>query len=354
MIWPFQKTPQTFLGIDIGTSAIRVVELSKHGEQAKLENYGQLSIPIHSPLYFGKMYKGKLLFSTKRLAEMLKEVLAKSRIKSQEAFFAIPDFSTLFATFELPPMKREEIPEAVRFEARKRVPLPITEVTIDWLVIEGGLTEREKENVRVLLVVVPNRIIDRYIEIAELCGLKLGGMEAEVFSLQRALAQYESGVLCLIDIGMQSTTCNLIDNHILRSSHSFNIAGADFTERVSGGLGFEYEKAEAVKANQGILPGEYDLKTILLPILNSMLTEIKEMAGAFYSQSGKEVEKYIVAGSTAAMPGLQEYFEESLGRPVSAGFPFKGMVYPSILEERLKVIGPGFSIASGVALKGLQ
>lgn len=354
MIWPSKKEKETSVGIDIGTSAVRIVEVSRHGEQAKLENYGELSIPLDLPLYFGQTHRGRLLFSSKRLAEMISERRQKAGIEKRSAFFSIPDFSTLLTTFELPPMKLEEVSKAVQFEARNRVPLPISEVTLDWMVMEGGLTERSKEPVKIMLVVVPNRVIEKYTEIAQLCGLELKGMEVEVFSLQRSLIKDDKKTVALIDIGAQSTTCNIVDRGVLKRSRSFSIAGTNLTERISEAFEIEYQKAETIKENQGLKEGNYNLSEILIPVLDLILTEIKESSDDFYHESGRQVEKYQVAGGTAALPGLEEYFTESLKKEVEVGFPFKGMVYPSILKKELKRIGPAFVVATGVALKGIR
>jgi len=352
-IWPFGKQKRGALGIDIGTSAIRVVELSRHGDQERLENYAQLSLPLRAPRYFGQSRKGKLLFSTSNLAEMLARLLAEAKIESNNACFSIPDFSTLFTTFSLPSMKKEEVPQAVRFEARQRVPLPISEVTLDWLRIGGDYAPRSKEQIEILMVVVPNRIIDRYTRIAELCNLSLAGVEAEVFALQRALLRGQRDTVGLIDIGAQSTTISVIDDASLKISHSFDIAGNDLTQRVVDGFDLSYKEAKVIKENQGLLGGEIDIRSVLFPVLDSMLLEIKRTGDRFYNQRGKEIKKYIIAGATASLPGLDQYFSNELEAEVEIAFPFRDMVYPPLLEEELKKIGPAFSIATGMAVKGL-
>ncbi len=354
MIWPFTSQTKNYLGIDIGTSAVRVVELSKYGEQEKLENYSHLATPFYRSTPLRTVRKGSLVFESKRLAEMVTTTLSQARIESKKAVFSIPDFSTLFTTLTLPPMAEEEIAQAVRFEARRHVPLPLSEVTLDWLISKGVPSVERRDELEVLLVVVPNRIIDQYMEVSELCGLEMLALEAEVFSLQRALIRGKKETACLIDIGAQSTTCNIVDKGVLRISHSFDVAGNDLTERIVQAFNVDYKAAEILKHNQGLFGGEQDIAEILRPLLGVMIDEIKKIVDIFYEKEGKEVQSYIISGGSGSLPGLKEYFTASLRGNISVGFPFKNMVYPPIIEKKLKEISPGFSIAVGAALKSLE
>lgn len=350
-IWPFSAGGRSVLGIDIGSSAIRVVELSKHGDQEKLQNYGRLTLPMREPRYFGEAKKGELAFSTKQIAAMLLKLIEETKVKGTSASFSIPDFSSLFTTFELPPMKREEAAEAVRFEARQRVPLPISEVTLDWLKIGGDYAPRGKGGVEILLVVVPNRVIDRYTRIADLCGLDLYGIEAEVFGLQRSLLRNGRGVICMVDIGAQSTTANIVDEGVLKLSHSFDVAGNSLTARVKDVFKVSYREAEVVKANRGLM--DERLEKVLPPLLGKITSEVEKAGDRFYNKKGKEVEKYIFAGATASLPGFKDFLLDRFEVEVDIAFPFEGMVYPPILENEVRKIGPGFSIATGMAIKSL-
>lgn len=353
MIWPFKRRPKNVLGIDIGTSAIRVVELEKHGEQEKLANYGFVSL---SPFYEKKAQqprKDTLLLSSRKIAEILSAILRTARVGTQRAIFSIPDFSTFFTSFTLPPMSPEEIPQAVEFEARRHVPLPLSEVTLNWMVTKGSISERKAGGLEILLVVVPNTTIEQYTRIAELCRIDLLHMEAEVFGLLRALMRHNQQTVALIDIGAQSTTCSIVDQQKLRFSHSFDIAGNDLTERLAQSFELDYEMAEALKEKQGLFENEEDTKKVLVPLLDLMLAEIDKVVQNFWQQEGKDVQAYIIAGGSAHLPGLKQYFAQVLKKEIKTAEPFVNMVYPPILEEVIQDISPAFSVAVGMALKGL-
>lgn len=354
MIWPFKRRPKSVLGIDIGTSVIRVVELARRGDQEMLKNYGFVSI---SPFYerpLRRIRKDTLLLSTREISEILKSILRTAEIKTQKAVFSLPDFASFFTSFTLPPMSKEEIPQAVQFEARRHVPLPLSEVTLDWSITKGIVSSPKKEELEILLVAVPNATIDQYKKIFELCKLELISLEAEVFGLQRSLIRDNEETIALIDIGAQSTTCTIVDKKILKYSHSFDVAGNDLTERLSKSLSLDYKAAEDLKKKRGILRDEQKTRDILTPLFDLMLVDIGKVTESFYQEEGKEIKTYIIAGGSAFLPGLKEYFSEHLKKAVKIANPFAKMLYPSILEGVLKEIGPEFPVAVGMALKGLE
>lgn len=355
MIWPFsfKKKSKNFLGVDVGTSTIKIVELSKEGNQKKLENYGFCSLSF----FYEKLSrpeKDPLIFSPKELSKIILAILKEARIGSKNAFFSLPDFATFFTTISLPPMSKEEAEEAIKFEARKYVPLPLSEVTLDWLVINGGPDGEKKESLKTLLVAVPNDIINQYQMIAENSQLLLMSLEAEVFSLFRALMPEIKNSAVIIDIGAQSTTCNLVDKNILKISHSFDVGGNELTERISQTFHLNWQEAEELKKKQGLQKGELNTKTTLIPILGLMLNEVSKVSDIFYQTEGKEVETYILTGGSAFLPELKEYLFEHLKKEVKIAHPFVNLLYPPALEETLKELGPSFTIALGAAMKGLE
>lgn len=358
MIWfPFKRVPKKILGIDIGTSSIKVVELSRKGEKRLLENYGELRTSSLQRAPFRTFEKNTLLLSNQEIAQAISAILREAGIQTREVNFSIPDFATLFTNFELPPMTEKEIPLAVRYETRSHIPLPLSEVTLDWLVTGGKVSDSLKTALKILVVAIPNEIINHYQEIARLSRLELKILEAEAFALARSLVKNEKKTITIVDIGAQSTTCNILENGILKTSHSFNLSGNQLTEILSKSLRVDYEKAEELKKNLGILPEEMtgkNIREILLPLIDAILIEIKKVFANFHRQEGQKIEKIILAGGSALLPGLKEYFFEELKKPVEVANPFLNIVYPPILKESLEEMGPGYAIAVGLALKGLE
>lgn len=356
MIWhPFKIIPKKILGIDIGTSAIKIVELSGPKERIKLENYGEMSTRAPYKRPFRTFQKNTLLLSNQEVAKAIGVISETAKIKTKEAIFSIPDFSSFFTFFKLPPMTREEVPSAVQFEARQHIPLPLSEVTLDWSIIEGEVSDRKKSaGLKVLLVAVPHEVINQYQEIARLSQIRLLSLEAEIFGLVRSLIKDKKGIIGLVDMGAQSTTISIAENGILKKTHSFDISGNELSQLLSKSLNISYNEAEEMKKTYGIGPPETIAKKALSPLIDLMLAEIKRISQSFYQTEGKEIEKVILAGGSALLPGLKEYSSNQLKKKVELANPFAEIFYPPILEQTLKEMGPSYAIAVGMALRGLE
>ena len=367
MIWgPVQLLfPKRFLGIDIGTSYIKIMEISRFGNRRKLENYGSLPAAVLYQKPFRTFEKSTLLLSTDDISRAIRAVLAEAKIKTSTTIFSIPDFSTFFTNFELPLMTKEELPRAVEFEARQHVPLPLAEVTLDWQITEGEVSDKGKTpksrpvgttgqaNLKILLAAVPNEVINQYREIARISQLEMFALEAEVFGLKRALVdEEERKPIALVDIGAQTTTCSIVDKKILESSHSFDMSGNDFTKIISDGLNLGYEEAENLKIKEGL--SDKEVREILLPLIDVVLREVSGVLNNFSNKKGREIQKIILAGGSALLPGLKDYLAENLKTEVEIANPFSKIFYPPILEKKLKEMGPAFTIAVGMALRGLE
>lgn len=354
----FRARPKNFLGIDVGASSIRIIELGRKGQVLRLENYGEVKLADFSNRPIKIFKKNTLSLSNRDISKVIKALLKETGIQVKEAAFSIPDFGSFFTGVELPVMNKDEISEAVKYQVRPYVPLPLSDVTLDWSIIEG---EPSKTAVKVLVVAIPNNIISYYQEIAQLSNLELKFLEPEVFSLARSSVKGESTkrVIGLVDIGAWSTTCSVLDNGVLKISHSFNIAGNDLTKVVARFLNIDYNKAESVKAKYGLLPegqtnSDQNIRKVLIPLVGSILQEVKKAFHNFHLQEGKEVDKIILAGGLSKMPGLKEFFSVELKKQIINADSFLDIASPPILTDVLKEMGPYYSIALGLAMKGLE
>ncbi len=214
------------------------------------------------------------------------------------------------------------------------------------------------------MVAIPNDIVSQYREIAHLANLNLRILESEVFALARASIKNvkEKKVIGLIDIGARSTTCSVVEEGVLKISHSFNTAGNQLTEIIARSLNIDYNKAEEIKKKHGLITppagdlpkGDNNVRKILIPLIDSILEEIKKAFRNFYLKEGKEIEKIVLAGGLVSMPGLKEYFSTELKKELDVANPFSNIACPAILANTLKEIGPNYTVAMGLAMKGLE
>ncbi len=354
----FKKTPKSFLGIDIGTSSIRIVELVKKDKNIKLQNYGEVRSSLITKRPFKVFEEKALLISDKDTAKAIQAINLEAGIKTNEANFSIPDFSSFFTKVKLPVMSEEEIPQAIRYGIRSYIPLPLDEVTLDWIIIKGEIA---KTSLEILVAAVPNNIIKQYKTIASASNLITRVLEPEVFSFVRSSIKEndKKKIVSLIDIGARTTTCNIVDNGILKKSYSFNASGNDLTELIAKSLDIGYNKSEAVKMIQGLSfekqgKDSTEIRKILIPIIDLILEESKKTFRSFYREEGKEIDKIILAGGTALLPNLKEYFSTKFKKEISLADPFSDIEHIEMLDKPLKIMGPSYAIALGLALKGFE
>jgi len=263
-----------FLGIDVGTSAVRIVELEDDAIP-KLTNYGELKTEVlrkDMPI-LGK--KAMAFFSVPEASAMIRAIIEAAKIKTRQCVFSIPDFSTFFTNFKLPPMTEAEIKEAVIFEARQHIPLPLESVTIDWQLISGA--PGNGQNIEILLAAIPNEIVNQYKEIAKNINLEIISLEAEIFGLIEALIKTDDvRTICLVDIGAQSTMCSVVEKKILMTSHSFDMASNYLLDKTLNNLLLDAETIKQIKKNYGLNFFQICPKmTLFLMLLKIIRTDYK-------------------------------------------------------------------------------
>lgn len=345
--------PKKMLGIDIGTGAVKIVELSRWGEGKTLENYGEIkSVSLYEKEGFRDAEKGSYLLSNYFIAKAIRAVLDEARIKTREAIFAVPDFQCFSTSFELPPMSARELADAVYYSAPQYIPLPITETTLDWKLIKGE--PDKKTPLKIFLVAIPNQIIHDYQNIAQLAGLELYAVESEVMGLGRALVKEKEKTVCIVDLGMQTTTISIISRKNLKKSYSFDFSGGQLTHAVSSVLGSTLTEAERLKNEEGLNSKNENVKDALFLLIDPLLIEVKKIVNEFASEEGKQVDAVYLAGGTSYLPGFRDYVQETIGLPVEISNCFSDLLYPPILGAELKKMAPAFAVATGVALGGLE
>ena len=367
--------PKKVLGIDIGTSSIKVVEISGNNGKKTLVNYCQTVSDNSQSNAENSSVQALSAFTP----QIIKEILKESGIKTKEAVFAIPDFSTFCTSFEIPPMTEKEIPDAIRYNASQYITLPISEVTLDWVVTpkSTGLDARfirgaknpvidKNSSFKVFLVAVPNQVVQEYKDIAKSAGLKLYAIEAESLALTRALAKnslvMQAGQLvpsfkktiCLIDIGVKSSVINVIDQGFLRNSYSFNFDSSKLSKAISSTLGVQGVVAEDIKNKEGLTHSKPEVVENLSLLLSPLLNEIKNISDEFLRLEQKQIDQIYLTGGAANMPGLKEHVAEVLKKEVYVPNCFSEFSYPANLQETLKSMSPSFSVAVGTALSRFE
>ncbi len=343
------------MGVDIGSASLKVIEVGRKGQQRTLENYGELELTV-SESSLGRT--GTFAFSDSEIARALKIVCEEAGIQTKEVNFALPDFGTFFTAFSLPVMSKEELSEAVRYESRPYIPLPLSDIVLDWTITSG---EAGKTPVKVLVVAVPNEVIAQYQNISRIAQLTLKSLEPEVFALARSALDPQSEMAAILDIGARSTNCTIVEKGVIKSSHSFGIGSNELTHRLAKSLNIGYNEAKDLQIKNGLavnrniqVDGKASVRDILIPLVDSIVDESKKIFRDFYQEEGKEPRRIILAGGLAHLPGFKEYLYTEFKKDVEIANPFSRISYPPPLKTVLEEKGSSYAVALGAALKGFE
>ena len=352
------------VGIDIGSSAIKIVEIKKKGGKAVLETYGAISLGQYGELDAGRVTN----LPTDKIVEALKEVIKQSGVTTNSAALSIPMQSSLIFTIDLPAqLKESEIPSIIPTEARKYIPVPITEVSLDYFLLpkkeptfeeannpDVSLSQSDKNEV--LVVAIQNDAISKYRSVVSECQLEAGFFEIEIFSSIRTNFEHELSLVLLMDFGASRTKLSLVEFGMVKSFHIINRGSADISDAISKSLEIPFSKAEEMKKEFGFFenPTEKNLADIIKVHTDYIFSETNNVLLGYEKKYGRTISKVILTGGGCLLKGLKEVAENNFRAEVEVGHPFSKVGAPVFLEKVFETVGPEFAIALGLALRKLQ
>ncbi|MFH1188791.1 MAG: type IV pilus assembly protein PilM [bacterium] len=351
----FQKITgkKSYLGVDIGTTSIKIVELANAGEKPVLKNYGILESYGHLERLNNAIQTSSLKMLDRETAELLAMLVKQLKGKTTDVIASLPTFSAFTALLDIPVMSPEETAQAMQYQARAFVPLPVSEVTIDWIPIEEYEDEKGRKKQHILLVSVPNEHIERYQRIFKLAGLQLRALEIEGLSLSRILTAGDPTLTLIVDIGARSTAILVSRNGFLKYTAQTDFAGGSLTQAVSSGLRINIHRAEELKKRKGLLGtgGEQELSALMVTFLDVILGEVQRVRINYEKDYKEKIERVILSGGGANLLGIERYMSDVLKIPVVKANPFDRVIYPPAVSPFLKEMAGPFSTSLGLGIK---
>lgn len=341
------------LGVDIGTTSIKVVELEEINNTPFLKSYGLLESYGHLERPNNAIQTSSLKMADNETAELLKLVVKHSGAKTKKAVVSLPSFSAFTTLLEIPEMSDIDTADAMIFQAKQYIPLPTNAVTVDWVKVGQRKNDEDNPIQQILLVSVPNEIVNKYKNIFKIAGLNLVALEIEGLSTARLLTANSNDNVLIVDIGSRSTSIYIAQNGFLKSSAQTDFAGGSLTQTISAGLGIGIRRAEDLKKRCGLtgIGGEYELSTLMMPMLDVIINEAKRVKSNFTNSYHEDAKSVILSGSGANLPGIETYFSEQIGLKSVKANPFSKINYPQEIEPVVKELGPVLTVALGLAIK---
>ena len=358
----FSTAKNRFLGVDLGTSSIKAVEITIRHHKPCVTNYGWVSLD-----FMAQKHDYKSTSYPVHVKRSLMALLKSMDSKAEDVYVSMAGFSGLVTLIEFPAMKEEELAQAISFEARKYIPSSLDEVNMSWEVVASESVSMEKdvqntehaqqgqrEKIRVLLVAAPKEEVARYEGFFDETGLHIGALELETFSLVRSLIGNDKGSFLVIDIGAKATNIVYVKDGVVHINRNIDTGGSNITEAIAEGMNISHERADAYK-KEGKNFFESKEATLVFPGLQSVINEAERILGPLKTSKVLiTVDQVILSGGTAKLAGLDKYVSKKLGIETRIGNPWGRVVYDEKLTPVIKRIGTSFSVALGLALRGVD
>lgn len=345
----------TYLGIDIGTSSIKIASVTQ-GKTPKLNNYAYLESLEYLERANAAFYASTLQVDEHGMASYIKALMKQSNVAVAPVIASIPAFAAFTTLIETPKLSEKEINQSVPLHAKQYIPIPLSESTLDWVKISEREDPDGTKKMQLLIISVPNDIVARYKNIFKLAGLELAALEIESMSLARSLTTVATAPQLIIDIGSRSTAFAVAQSGILHFTAQTDFGGASLTQTIATGMGVAMQRAEEVKRRRGLSVegGEQELYTLLQPIVDVILNEGRRVKSQYEATYKQPIEQVLLAGGGAHLQGLDKYVTQELGIPCERAQPFTTLMCPNAMDSVKGDLGVLFAVAVGLALKKME
>lgn len=354
------KPKRHLLGLDIGKSSIKVVQLASTRKGLVLKYAGLTELPPGDR----EIPPGQDRDAPLALHDVFKE----SRLKRQKIAINFSGRSPIVRYLLLPTMPKDELGEAIRWEAKKLIPFPIEDAVLDYLIV-GETQERDLKRTEVLLVAAERAAVLSQIESFKRINLPITAMDINPLALFNTLKlNYKSDLdenLVFVDVGAGKMDINISKRGVLRFTRNVQLGGDDITQAIIQGLGVEREEAEQLKRQKGLtgVPTpegsagqvkEQDgrLHEIIKAEADRMILETQRSMDYYRAQFREgSVKKIVLMGGASLMPGFQEYFASYFDANVELDDPFAEILCDEKAFGEIRLMAPRFSTAVGLALR---
>lgn len=349
----FSKKQKPVLGLDISSTAVKMLEISKQGSGYRVENYSVKPLPP-------SVVVEKNITDVEAVAQVVKAVVQSSRTKLKDAAVAVAGSAVITKLIEMPADLSEDAMETqISLEADQYIPYPLDEVALDFDI--QGPSAKNPDQVEVLLAACRRENVDMRQSVLEIAGLIPRIVDVEAYTMERAfqlvreqLEDQDEQVVAVVDVGATMTTLSvLVDGKTIYTREQL-FGGKQLTEEIQRRYGLSADEAGLAK-KQGGLPDDYEPE-VLEPFKDAVVQQVTRSLQFFFSSSQyNDVDHIILAGGVASLDGLATLIEEKLGTSTTVANPFANMSVASrVNSTALANDAPSLMIAVGLALRSFD
>lgn len=333
-----------FFGLDLGTSAIRLVQLRGTGSVKQLVKYA------HTPVDT-KIAISDAAADEQKLLQVLKDLVGQSRLTTRNVAVGIPSSKVFTTVVDIERLSPSELAKSIRLQADSLIPTPIAESKIDWAVI--GDSPKDKTKVEVLLTSVTNEVIERRLDMLESIGLNVIAFEPDNLALARALVAADATAPQLVlDVGNRSTDLVIVMNGAPRLSRSIPTGTEAIVRSAQTNLNIEERQANQFVFKFGLSKDKLEgqIYQAVIHTVDTLVTEIEKSIKFFQTRyPDNKLDRIIVTGGAATLPEFPAYIANKFGLSVEIGNAWRNVSFPRDRQNELLSISNNFGVAVGLA-----
>jgi len=351
---PGMKSGSTVVGLDIGSSRVKAVELKPHGESYELVRLGSAALPSEA------IVQGAFL-NTTAIVDAIREAVEGAGIRGKDVATAISGHSVIVKKITVQQMSREQLEESIKWEAEQYIPFDVNEVNLDFQILDA---ERGEGQMDVLLVAAKKDLLDDYVQVIAEAGYTAQVVDIAGFAVENAWeanrADGDDGVIALANVGSQVTNINVVSGGVPVFTRDVALGGALYTEEIQKSLSIGFEEAEKIKigdadvASKDVVPKEVDesMRQVTSQIVGEIARSLE-----FYAATAEDggIGKIVLAGGSAHVSGLAAAFEERMDVPVEVIDPVSRVQVGSGVDASdIEDLGPALAVGMGLAMRRLD
>jgi len=343
--------PKNLIGLDIGTSSIKLVELEESKGSYRLKNFGTAKLPKETIV-------NGVVINAEPIVNSIKTLMDNLRVTNKSVSMSVSGHPVIIKKITLPVTSEEALEPVIETESEQYIPFDLDEVNIDFQIL--GINEEQQDQMDVMLVAAKKQMIDEYSDVIQSAGLKPVVADIDVFALENMFnlnyTHEEEAIIALVDIGASITNINIIRNEVSVFNRDVFLGGNQITEEIQKDLSVSYEEAESLKIGE-VIEGinQEVLDDLILKGASSIAREVQRTLDFFTGSNYTEITHVYLSGGAAKTKGLKDVIAEKMTATVEFVDPFKVIRYDkkTFDTEYIKEITLLSSIGVGLAIRKL-
>jgi type IV pilus assembly protein PilM len=343
---------KSLVGLDIGSSAIKAIELRPAGKGFKVAAFGAEPVPPDS------IVDGSIIDSA-AVADAIRRLFENKAFKTKEVAASLSGNAVIVKKISLPVMTASELDESIYWEAEQYIPFDIQDVNLDYQILDAGAGPEAKGTMDVLLVAAKKEKIADYTGVIAQAGRVPVVVDVDAFALQNAYEVnygFEAGaVVVLLNAGASAININIINSQQSVFTRDVSIGGNAYTEAVQRELNLPFDKAEQLKKGEGVDGATFeDARPVLRAITENVLLEVQKTFDFFKATASSDrIDRIMLSGGASRVDGFAEAIQERFGAPVEAFDPFRKVALDSkrVGADQRDAMAPTAAVAVGLALR---